>query len=254
MQAWIARIEQPVVFLARAVRVVAQFLNAEGHLAPAPAQIRHRGLVQPFACTAQFKALRIHGAPDEPRGALKAMPRQDRKRLIGASRRDLHDGARLLGKAGRNGVRLRTEVKLEPAAACKGHLEQRDQHAAVGSIVIGEHKTPVLQLAHGRKECRQQPRFIQVRRSSAQPAMDLRPAGSAEAVLAEAKVDQQQLRVVRTIELRCQRRTHIANRGEGRDDQRDWREYPVFALRIAPGRLHRQRILADRDRDAERRA
>ena len=138
MQAGIVHIEEPRVFLACALRIVAQRLHAKRHLAPASVQFdartgkchspvgrdRHRGaghgLAQFLAVGSEPVALEDFAHLEDPCG------------------RNLHDRAELFGKTGSDRIRDVAEIDVETAMAGEGHLQQRHQQPAVGAVVVGE--------------------------------------------------------------------------------------------------------------------
>ena len=84
--------------------------------------------------------------------------------------------------------------------------------------------------------------------------VDLGQDRPAQPLLARAQADQPQVAVDITLQQRRQLGTRIGHRREGRDHQRD-RADRLLRLAIGlPLRLHRQRVLADRDGDIQRRA
>ena len=83
-------------------------------------------------------------------------------------------------------------------------------------------------------------------------AVDLGQAGAPEAVAAAPEVDQQQAAVRFRLEVRGDRGADVGDRGEGRDHQaQGGGDGVVGAAAVAPGGPHRQRVLADRNRDPE---
>ena len=61
--------------------------------------------------------------------------------------------AQLLAEQQRQVVaRERVEVDVEARAAGEGHLEQRDEQAAVGAVVVGEQQAARAELLDGREE------------------------------------------------------------------------------------------------------
>jgi hypothetical protein len=73
-----------------------------------------------------------------------------------------------------------------------------------------------------------------------------------EAVASAAEVEQQQLaRTLVEPELGRERSAHVLDARERGDHGRDRRDGAVRVRALAPGRLHRERVLADRHRDAE---
>lgn len=176
----------------------------------------------------------------------------------GADRRDVrlldlqHRAELLAERARQRIVAERVERGIDAAACGEGHLGERHEQAAVGTVVVGEQLARRVELLHRREETGEQRRIVEVGRRGAELAVDLRQAGTAETVLAAAEVDQQQARRTGVAaQLRRERAADVEHRRESRDDQRDRRDHAALARAVAPHGLHRQRILADRDGDAE---
>ena len=100
-----------------------------------------------------------------------------------ARRRHLQHRAQLFGEAGGDGIRRRPQIDGQSAMAGKGHFQHGDQHAAVRAVMIGEQQAAILQFAQRGKQtraaasgCRDPPAR---RRSSCVPApSSCRPADS----------------------------------------------------------------------------
>ena len=142
--------------------------------------------------------------------------------------------------------------QVQAAVAGKRHLAQRGKQATIRSIVIGQQQVRAARFTQRRGK-RQQPLWrIEVRRHIAQLAVDLREDGTTQAILATAQIDAQQARGAHiTTQFRRERAAHIGQRRERRHDQRHRRHHRLAALRVLPGRLHRQRILSHRNGDAQ---
>src|SRR6185437_4383671 len=94
---------------------------------------------------------------------------------------------------------------------------------------------------------------FEIGRHAAAAFVGLRQYRTAEAVAAGAEIDEPEFGLARVhAQLRCQRIAYVADPRERADDQRHRRDGALLALAVAPQRAHRQRILADRDRNAER--
>ena len=90
---------------------------------------------------------------------------------------------------------------------------------------------------------------------AAELAEHLRERRAAEPVRALAQIDEQQHGGAEIgAQLRRPGLAHVAHRRERGNDERHGRDHRLALRGVAPHRLHRQRILADRDGDAERRA
>ena len=79
------------------------------------------------------------------------------------------------------------------SAAGERHLDQGDEQAAVGAVVVGEDLAVGRQLLDGREESLQARRLVEIRRHVADLAEDLGQGRAAQAVLAGAEIDEQQL-------------------------------------------------------------
>ena len=142
---------------------------------------------------------------------------------------------------------------VEPAVTGEGHLGQRREQAAVRTIVVREDQPLAPQFDDRADERTQAAGVVAVRRVVADAAIDLRQAGRAEAIAAGTQVDEQQARGAAVEpQLRRERAAHVLDRRERRDDQRHRRNDLARAIGRIPRGLHRQRVLADRNRDAER--
>ena len=176
----------------------------------------------------------------------------ERRRRVGIAYLD--DGARFLGEQRRHRIRDGAEVDGKARVTRKRHLGERDEQTAIGTVVVGEHEAGRRELADRREEGPQVGRIVEIGRRVAEGAVDLREAGTAEACLAAAEVDQEERRrsgVER--KFRRQSAADIAHRREGADHDRYGGDHRARLPGLGPGRAHRQRVLADRHRDAERR-
>ncbi len=138
----------------------------------------------------------------------------------------------------------------------KGHFAYGRKQSAVRAVVIGDHEAELIQrLDHVKKQA-QDARVIHVRRFVTKLIINLRQRRAAEPIFFLAQIDQQQIGLAAiAAQFRCQGLAHIHHRAEARDDQRQRRRDRVFSpLGVLPHRLHGQRVLADRDRDPQRRA
>ncbi len=134
------------------------------------------------------------------------------------------------------------------------HLRQRCEQPTVGAVVIRQQLTISLQLpqdAHQRSELF---RVVEIGRLVADLLRHLRQDRAAHSISSRPEVNQYQQRVVLGGQLRCQRTAHVIDRGRGAGDQGHRRGDDLLAAALLPGSLHRQRVLANRDADAERQA
>ncbi len=174
-QARIVGIEQAVVFLVRAVGIVAQAGDGMRGGRPQPLQLDPR--------RAQ------HGLPAEAERDVAVRARRtevDRQVADAASRQQVlhrrqvraahlhHDAEFLVEQRPQRVVAGAIEVDIQPAVAGKGHLAQRCQQAAVGAVVVGQQQAACGRLAHEAEQPGQQLRMFQIRRRAAGGAQHLR--------------------------------------------------------------------------------
>ncbi len=255
-QAGVLGVEQAVEFLLGAFGVVAQALDVEAGFVPGALQI-HAGLVQHgLAAEGEDDAVVVAQAADHMAVGAKAGFAQGHEHGIGVAMTHLNDRPQLLGEHGGEGVLAHhIEVDLHPAVRGEGHFRDGGEQAAVGAVVVGQQQAVLVEVLNGGEEGLQRIGILQVRGRIAHLAVDLREAGGAQAVLALAEVDQDQVGVPGiAAQLRGEHVAHVAHRREGTDDQRERGGHLVFLALFLPDGLHRQRVLADRDGDAELRA
>ena len=138
--------------------------------------------------------------------------------------------------------------------AGKRHLTSRCKQAAITAVMVGQEVAAGAQGVHRVDQVHQVLRMVQVWHLVAHLPQRLRQNAAAHAVFATAQVDQNQRSVLRGVKLRCECAAHISQRGKGGHDQRHRRGDFFGFVAILPLRAHRQRIFADRDRNAQRRA
>ena len=276
----IGSVEHAVIFFQGAVGVVAQGLHPPGGLRPGALQVDALFRKDVLGVAREADLVLAVEEADQAGTGMHALGPQDVHRLLPVAGADLQDGAEFLGKQRGQGAvphppgKLLLAVAPEPvhvlrpgvgrehiqadrdaAMPGEGHLADRGKQSAVGAIVIRQHEALLRHLLHGAEKPRQARRVVEVRRFSAELAVDLREDAAPEAVPPAAQVEHQEFGFpcVRTQSWR-ERAPCIAYRREGRhhegERRYDFLAFPVFA----PGRAHRQRILAHRDGHADRRA
>ena len=247
--------------LVGAVGVVAQLLHGVGDRPPGVEQL----LPAPLG---QQRALAPHAHPGHRGGAGDALGVLGQRValdqvgeggaiLVG----HLHHRAQLFVEQGAERVVAPgIQGDVQAAARCERHLAQRGERTTVAAVVVGEQQAGLARVADELEEAAQAGRMVQVRHVAAERRQGL-AAGvhlgqhrTAEALLATAQADQPQLAVVAIGQERGQLPAHVHHRGERRHDQRDRRHRLVRLAIGVPLRLHRQRVLADRDRDVQVRA
>ena len=119
--------------------------------------------------------------------------------------------------------------------------------------MIGNKQTCAQKILHRSKKPREIRGHVEVGTPVSELLVRLRQRAAAEPVRTATEVDQQQSRraAIQT-QLRRRHRAHVGNWRKRRNDQRHRRRDRVIPGRIAPLRVHRQTVLADRNRDAER--
>jgi len=149
-------------------------------------------------------------------------------------RANLEDGAQLLreeparqlfDRGGRlQPVRVAGDavgVNRDADAPGERHLAQRDEEAAVRTIVVGQHEARFAQVGERRIQPAERARIVDVRSLVARLAEDLRQRRRAETRAASREVHQHQGgRALVGPELRRECRAHVVARRERRDDQR----------------------------------
>ena len=215
----VALVEDPVVLLVRARRVVAQALDGVGDRRPRAVQVdallRQHGLrVHDHAHLAVRVGVPDHvGLAREPRvakrlhhGRAVGLPHlQDRAQLLVEEH-----GEDAVGKVARQHVRLalvavhvellRVEREVveddrHAGAAREGHLAEGREEAAVGAVVVGEDPPRRVQRLDGAEEGGELRRVVHVRRDVPDLAVHLRERGAAQPVAAAAEIDEDEFRL-----------------------------------------------------------
>ena len=139
--------------------------------------------------------------------------------------------------------------------AGEGHFTHRGKQAAVAAVVVGQDLALGAQLVDGGDQAHDVLRIVQIRHLVAHLVQRLRQDAGTHAHAPAAQINQQQRGVGQGgVELRREGAAHIGQRGKGGHDQADRRDDFFGVAAVLPLGTHRQRILADRDRDAQRRA
>ena len=166
---------------------------------------------------------------------------------------DLHDRAGLLAEQRRHRIGAqRVEIDFEPRTAREPHLQHASGEPAVGAVVVRRGQPPAPQSRQRPEQRGERLGPVEVGRGGAEALVGERERGSAEPVRSVPEIDEQQRRLA---DVRAQHRHQaqacILDRCERGDDRRDRRDHLALARVVAPRRAHRQRVLPDRDRDAE---
>ena len=166
---------------------------------------------------------------------------------------DLHDRAGLLAEQRRHRIGAqRVDVDVEPRTARERHLQHACGEAAVGAVVVRRDQPPATQSRQRPEQCGERLGPVQIGRDGADSVVGEGERGAAQAVRPVSQIDQQQRRFT---DVRAQHRheaqARVLDRRERRDHERYRGDHLALARVVAPRRAHRQRVLPDRDGDAE---
>ncbi len=254
-QARVRLVQTVVVLLPRRDRIVPQSLHAVGRLAPGapqPGDVRLDRLPRTDENVERPQRAR-HGAHDRSGHARLAEDAENGAHVLFAH---LQNRARLFVEKLFQDVAIRQFRHKTPSARDR-HFGERDRETAVAAVVVGEREPALHDLLHRVEEVLQK-RGVRVRGGIAQLPVDLRERRRPERIFPVGKVHiYKEGRFAFRIRLQIgrEREPHVVHRRKRRHDKRQRRHLLLlFARRVRPGRVHRARILADRDRHAEFRA
>ncbi len=251
-QARIVGVEQGRVSLSRAVRVVAQLLDAVAALRPQGQQGRARLVDQQPGPGAQADVVLGRGRAEATNAAVQPLLAQHGLHLGQPRALDLQHAAGLLGEEGGDGVLLRAQVDLDPAVSGEGHLAEGDGQPPVGDVVPGQDRAGVAEAVHGLPQPDQQGRLVQIGREGPQLPVDLRQGRAAHSRRPTGEVDVQQLgRPSVHPQHRGEGLSHIQNGREGADHHGQRGGHHAALLALVPGGAHGHRVLADGDADPQ---
>ena len=149
------------------------------------------------------------------------------------------------------------DVQAHAPVSCETHLTHRRPKPAIAAVVVGQQAALGAQRIHGGNQVLQQLRVVEVGDTigdmTAELAQHLRQHAAGHALLALAQVHQHQGGVA-GLQLRREGAAHVIQRHKRSHDQRNRCGHLLAGARVRPACLHRQRVLAHRDADAERRA
>ena len=264
-EARIARIEHAVVFLLRAVRVVAQPLHAIASSADharcsSHARLREQHLRRRRRCAGVVRVVRP--CRSRARSAPRPAPSNAARTHRHVRRAHLQHRAELFVEQ-RGERRPLADSRMSsppstPHVARERHLAQRDEQ---GRRRSGRDRRAACRRAFSALDRVEEALRARPASSTSGARCPMLPYTCASTepprrLLAAAEVDQHQRGVAAIgAQLRRQRAAHV--RAPARTPRRSAtaaRSLPCAAPSVAPGGPHRQRILADRDADAERRA
>ena len=146
------------------------------------------------------------------------------------------------------------EADIQSGVRGKTHLAQRRQHAAVGTVVIGQQTAFAVEALDQIEEGFERLRLVHVRRHIAHLFIHLRQRRTAEAIPAHPQIEQQHDGVGVGHHVRGKCLARIAAGRKGGNDERQRCGNSLVLLAFPPGCLHAHGIFADRDADAELRA
>ena len=220
----IVLIENAVIRLPRAFRVVAQRLHVEAGFRPGALQVdtllaQHR--LTPAGDTQLAAA--IGRAEQHGRNTRRL---EHRLHGIAHGAANLDHRAQFFGKQRANAACGRTvaqiaDIDAHAAVRGEGHFSQAGEQPAVGTVMIGQQHSVGGKALNQRKKSRQLFRRINVGRRRARGTESLRQRRTAQAVAAHAEVDQHQVaRLAAGLQLRRQRMPRVRHRRKGRNNQR----------------------------------
>ena len=137
----------------------------------------------------------------------------------------------------------------------KRHLRERREQAAVGSIVVGDEQAVGEAALDDVEERGQPPRIVEIGHRVAHLIPRQRQGRAAEAIVGPRR-DRSAAARRRSSGRSCgrDRQTHVRHGRKRGDDQRQRRRHGLPVPVGGPPRVHRHRVLADRNDEAERRA
>ena len=242
--------------LASAIGMVAQRLHPVTGFRPQPPQFSAAGGEYDLASIADNQpVLAIWGA-DGMAAFAQAGGGQPRQHEATISRPHLEHRAQFFGEQRAQGTVVQiVEQYRRAAAAGEHHLGQRRQQTTIGPVVVGQQSACRVQFLNHGEECLQIVRRIHVGNGVAPLVVNLGQRRAAQAILAAPEINENQVTIAPVgAQLRRQGPAHILNRREGGYDQRQRRDHALARTVGLPNRFHGQRILADRNGDAQRRA
>lgn len=248
-----------VAFFVGAGRIVAQLLHRMRHRPPGIEQRIPAPLGQGLVVVAHADHRRGAGLGDALRAFHQAVLRDQIGEFGAILGRNLHHCAELFVEQRAAGIVAAAfapavEQDVQAQVRTERHFAQRGEGAAIGAVVIGQQQAGFARVADQFEETAQAFGAVEIRAIAAETVVALRQDRTAEALLTGAQADQPQLGVGFARQQRRQLRARIDDRRERGDHQRYRRHRFVRLAVLRPLRLHRQRILADRNAQIDRRA
>ncbi len=241
MQARIAGIEDAVVLLLRAFRIVAQFLQVVGGLRPSAAKIAALFRKCFRIPRDEPEGVILVQSPDQIEVTLQARFREHPPHVGRVSSTDLEHRTELFIEQELNrrlAAKYCVELERGSNSTGKHHFAYRGEQPAVGTVVIGQNLPGAVELLHHPEE-RIEPLRIHVRRGVPQLAVNLGERRAAQAALPPTEINQDEIGISAVgAQLRRQRPAHVGHRRKCRHNERDRRgDLPLRAV-LAPRCLH----------------
>ncbi|CCJ89460.1 conserved hypothetical protein [Cronobacter turicensis 564] len=239
VEARIAVIGFRLMFLIRARRIIAQALHLPGGFRPPHAKLGAAFAVHHVIARRQGEAIACDCLAKIMRAFAKTVIFQHALHLLALGGGNLNHRAQLFVKQRRQRVVAEGgDIRLDAAVTGKGHLRQRHQQAAVGTVVVGQQFTLRHQRLDGVVEAFQLTGVAHVGRLVAKLTIDLRQRRRAQRVMTIAEIDKQQ-RVIFGGEFRRHGAAHIFHTGESGDHQRHRRGHLALFAILLPAGFHR---------------
>ena len=240
-----------IALLVGATRIIATHLHRVADRMPDREHVRERLIGQDLTVTLHADTRVGARGRERTRDGREAMLRQHRLECGAIGVRNLHQHAEFFVEQRRQRIARHRDV--ETAAGREGHFAKRGEGTAIGAIVPGAQQRA--QVDECLEEAPEQRGIVEVGRGLAELVETLRENRAAESLLASRQVEQPDRAGTEiAAQFGRQRLAHVGDPRERGHDQRHRRHHALFVLAIAENRLHRQRILADRDRQRQRRA
>ena len=253
VQARIVVVRLRVVFLIGAFRIVTQALHLPGGFRPPHTQRGAAFAEHRVAVGFNHETVALHRFTEIVYAVCQTVLRQNRFHRVAICGAYLNDGTQLFVKQRRQAVfAKRCNVCFNAAVTGEGHLCQRHQQAAIGTIMVGKQLT----LRHQRLNCVVEAFQLcdvpHVGWLFAELAVNLRQRGGAERIVAFAEVNQQQ-GVIFGRQLRRNGMTHVFHARKRGDHQRQRRGHLALLVTFLPAGFHRHGVFTHRNGQAERR-
>ena len=237
-------------------RVVADGLHVIGRLAPYGTEGSPRLREYRLAVPGDYDAVIIGNGSDGYAAVSEAVAGKNVEDSFLVLVADLDYGSELLVEEDREVVYAELiNCDIYAAVAGKGHFREGDKESAVRTVVVGDNLAARKQELHRVEEALEAYRVVNVRSDITELLVNLGKAGSAEAALSVAEIDEDEGGVALvSAENRSQGLPDILNSRERADNQGKRSSLGFLLAVLVPGGLHGHRVLSDRNADAESRA